>query len=53
MRVQAACGGGPLSHPSPCATNPRVYEDGADEIALRVDEPCQLLGVGLCGTHGG
>jgi len=30
-----------------------VYEDGADEIVLRVDAPCQLLGVGLCGTHGG
>lgn len=31
----------------------RVYEDGADEIVLRVDAPCQLLGVGLCGTRAG
>jgi hypothetical protein len=37
----------------PGTLNPRVYEDGADEIVLRVDAPCQLLGVGLCGTHGG
>ncbi|KAI8469938.1 MAG: hypothetical protein J3K34DRAFT_521739 [Monoraphidium minutum] len=28
-------------------------ENSADEVVLRVDAPCQLLGVGLCGTHGG
>ena len=31
----------------------QVYEDGADEIVLQVDAPCQLMGVGLCGSHGG
>lgn len=29
-----------------------LYEDGHDEIVLSVDQPCQLLGVGLCGTEG-
>ena len=29
-----------------------MYEDGHDEIVLSVDQPCQLLGVGLCGTEG-
>jgi len=27
-----------------------MYEDGQDEVIFRVDSPCQLLGVGLCGT---
>jgi hypothetical protein len=27
-----------------------MYEDGQDEVVFRVDSPCQLLGVGLCGT---
>jgi hypothetical protein len=30
-----------------------MYEDGQDEVVLNVDRPCQLLGVGLCGTEGG
>lgn len=30
-----------------------VYDDGCDEILFTVDRPCQLLGVGLCGTLGG
>ena len=30
-----------------------MYEDGQDEVVLTVDRPCQLLGVGLCGTEGG
>lgn len=29
-----------------------MYEDGHDEIVLSVEQPCQLLGVGLCGTEG-
>ena len=29
-----------------------MYEDGHDEIVFSVDQPCQLLGVGLCGTEG-
>ena len=29
-----------------------MYEDGHDEIVFTVDQPCQLLGVGLCGTEG-
>ena len=29
-----------------------MYEDGHDEIAFSVDQPCQLLGIGLCGTEG-
>ena len=29
-----------------------MYEDGQDEVVLSVDSPCQLLGVGLCGTEG-
>uniref|UniRef100_A0A7R9YVE4 BTB domain-containing protein n=1 Tax=Chlamydomonas euryale TaxID=1486919 RepID=A0A7R9YVE4_9CHLO len=29
-----------------------MYEDGQDEVVLAVDRPCQLLGVGLCGTEG-
>eukprot|EP00891_Asterochloris_glomerata_P007398 jgi/Astpho2/7398/Aster-x0768 len=27
-----------------------MYEDGSDDIVFTVDRPCQLLGVGLCGT---
>lgn len=30
-----------------------MYEDGPDEIVLRVDSPVQLLGVGLCGSDSG
>eukprot|EP00775_Hariotina_reticulata_P009921 gene9921-10078_t len=30
-----------------------VYEDGRDEVVLCVDKPCQLLGVGLCGSDSG
>ena len=30
-----------------------MYEDGPDEIVFTVDQACQLLGVGLCGTEGG
>ena len=30
-----------------------MYEDGQDEVVLTVDRPCQLLGVGFCGTEGG
>ena len=29
-----------------------MYEDGADEIVFSVDQECQLLGIGLCGTEG-
>uniref|UniRef100_A0A061R7F2 K+ channel tetramerization subfamily protein n=1 Tax=Tetraselmis sp. GSL018 TaxID=582737 RepID=A0A061R7F2_9CHLO len=29
-----------------------MYEDGQDEIVFKVDRPCQILGVGLCGTDG-
>lgn len=29
-----------------------MYEDGHDEVVFSVDQPCQLLGVGLCGTEG-
>ena len=29
-----------------------MYEDGADEILFSVDQECQLLGIGLCGTEG-
>lgn len=29
-----------------------MYEDGQDEVVFCVDRPCQLLGVGLCGTEG-
>jgi hypothetical protein len=28
-----------------------MYEDGQDEVVLTVDRPCQLHGVGLCGTE--
>jgi hypothetical protein len=30
-----------------------VYEDGPDEVVLRVDAPVQLLGVGLAGSEAG
>ena len=30
-----------------------MYEDGQDEVVFTVDQACQLLGVGLCGTEGG
>lgn len=30
-----------------------MYEDGQDELVFTVDRPCQLIGVGLCGTEGG
>jgi hypothetical protein len=30
-----------------------VYEDGPDEVVLRVDAPVQLVGVGLAGSDAG
>lgn len=36
-----------------CGVECRVYEDGPDEVVLRVDRPVQLLGVGLCGSESG
>jgi hypothetical protein len=30
-----------------------VYEDGPDEVVLRVEAPVQLLGVGLAGSDAG
>eukprot|EP00955_Chlamydomonas_euryale_P075314 362279-Chlamydomonas_euryale.AAC.5 len=41
-----------LTPPSPSPSPPPPHTTTTSQVVLAVDRPCQLLGVGLCGTEG-